>query len=46
MTTGGTGSFGTTVLNRLLRFDIGETRFFTRDEKKQDDLDKIFKRNI
>lgn len=38
MITGGTGSFGSTVLNRFLRSDIGEIRIFSRDEKKQDDM--------
>ena len=36
--TGGTGSFGTAVLNRFLETDIGEIRIFSRDEKKQDDM--------
>ena len=36
--TGGTGSFGTAVLNRFLKTDIGEIRVFSRDEKKQDDM--------
>lgn len=36
--TGGTGSFGTTVLKRFLTSAIGEIRIFSRDEKKQDDL--------
>lgn len=35
--TGGTGSFGNSVLNRFLTTDIGEIRIFSRDEKKQDD---------
>ena len=38
MITGGTGSFGSTVLNRFITSDIGEIRIFSRDEKKQDDL--------
>ncbi len=38
MITGGTGSFGNTVLNSLLASDIGEIRIFSRDEKKQDDM--------
>lgn len=38
MITGGTGSFGSTVLNRFLSSEIGEIRIFSRDEKKQDDL--------
>lgn len=36
--TGGTGSFGGTVLRRFIETDIGEIRVFSRDEKKQDDL--------
>lgn len=36
--TGGTGSFGSAVLNRFLTSDIGEIRIFSRDEKKQDDM--------
>jgi len=36
--TGGTGSFGNTVLNRFLASDIAEIRIFSRDEKKQDDM--------
>ena len=38
MITGGTGSFGSTVLRRFLKTDIGEIRVFSRDEKKQDDM--------
>ena len=36
--TGGTGSFGHTVLKHFLTTDIGEIRIFSRDEKKQDDM--------
>lgn len=36
--TGGTGSFGNTVLRHFLSTDIGEIRIFSRDEKKQDDM--------
>jgi len=36
--TGGTGSFGNAVLQRLLSLDIGEVRIFSRDEKKQEDM--------
>lgn len=36
--TGGTGSFGHTVLNHFLSSDINEIRIFSRDEKKQDDM--------
>ena len=38
--TGGTGSFGNAVLNRLINSNIKEIRIFSRDEKKQDDLRK------
>ena len=38
MITGGTGSFGNTVLDGFLKSDIGEIRIFSRDEKKQDDM--------
>lgn len=36
--TGGTGSFGNTVLKHFLETDIGQIRIFSRDEKKQDDM--------
>ena len=36
--TGGTGSFGSTILNRFLDTDIKEIRIFSRDEKKQNDM--------
>lgn len=38
MITGGTGSFGQTVLNRFLNTGVKEIRVFSRDEKKQEDL--------
>lgn len=38
MITGGTGSFGNTVLKHFLKSEIGEIRIFSRDEKKQDDM--------
>ena len=38
MITGGTGSFGNTVLKHFLHTDIGQIRIFSRDEKKQDDM--------
>lgn len=41
--TGGTGSFGNAVLEGFLNTDIGEIRIFSRDEKKQDDMRKIYK---
>lgn len=36
--TGGTGSFGSTVLKHFLSSDIRQIRIFSRDEKKQDDM--------
>lgn len=36
--TGGTGSFGSTVLKHFIETDIGQIRIFSRDEKKQDDM--------
>ncbi len=41
--TGGTGSFGHAVAKRFLKTDIKEIRIFSRDEKKQDDMRKLFK---
>jgi nucleoside-diphosphate-sugar epimerase len=41
--TGGTGSFGNATLNRFLDSDIKEIRIFSRDEKKQDDMRKLYK---
>ena len=38
MITGGTGSFGNTVLKRFLSTSIKEIRVFSRDEKKQEDM--------
>ena len=38
MITGGTGSFGSTVLKHFLETDIAQIRIFSRDEKKQDDM--------
>jgi UDP-N-acetylglucosamine 4,6-dehydratase len=40
--TGGTGSFGNAVLSRFLHTEIGEIRIFSRDEKKQDDMRKLY----
>ncbi|MEM7745039.1 MAG: SDR family NAD(P)-dependent oxidoreductase [Pseudomonadota bacterium] len=36
--TGGTGSFGTTMLRELLASGVGELRVLSRDEEKQDTL--------
>lgn len=41
--TGGTGSFGNAVMKRFLKTDIGQIRIFSRDEKKQDDMRKLWK---
>lgn len=38
MITGGTGSFGNTVLNRFLHSAVKEIIVFSRDEKKQEDM--------
>lgn len=38
MITGGTGSFGNTVLKRFLSTNVREIRIFSRDEKKQEDM--------
>lgn len=40
--TGGTGSFGNAVLRKFLKTDIKEIRIFSRDEKKQDDMRKLY----
>jgi UDP-glucose 4-epimerase len=40
--TGGTGTFGRAVLERFLHTPIREIRVFSRDEKKQDDLRRIY----
>ena len=36
--TGGTGSFGSTVVQRFLKCGVREIRIFSRDEKKQEDM--------
>lgn len=42
--TGGTGSFGSAVLDRFLLTDhFSEIRIFSRDEKKQDDMRKFYR---
>jgi UDP-N-acetylglucosamine 4,6-dehydratase/5-epimerase len=38
LVTGGTGSFGNTIVKGLLKKDVGEIRVFSRDEKKQEDM--------
>jgi UDP-N-acetylglucosamine 4,6-dehydratase/5-epimerase len=39
---GGTGSFGRSVLSRFLTTDIKEIRIFSRDELKQDNMRKFY----
>lgn len=43
--TGGTGSFGSTVLKHFLTSDIGEIRIISRDEKKQDMMRHVLQAN-
>ncbi len=38
MITGGTGSFGNTVLRRILQTQVRQIIIFSRDEKKQEDM--------
>lgn len=40
--TGGTGSFGNAVMERFLHTDVKEIRIFSRDEKKQDDMRRLY----
>ncbi len=42
MVTGGTGSFGNAVVRRFLDTGIKEIRILSRDEKKQDDMRKLY----
>ena len=41
--TGGTGSFGNAVMRRFLNSEVEEIRIFSRDEKKQNDMRKLYK---
>lgn len=41
--TGGTGSFGNAVMKRFIHTNVKEIRIFSRDEKKQDDMRKLYK---
>jgi UDP-glucose 4-epimerase len=43
--TGGTGSFGNAVLNRFIDSGLKEIRIFSRDEKKQEDMRKLYPSN-
>ena len=40
--TGGTGSFGVAFINKLIELKPKEIRIFSRDEKKQSDLKRIY----
>lgn len=40
--TGGTGSFGNAVTEKFLNSDIKEIRILSRDEKKQEDMRKLY----
>lgn len=42
LVTGGTGSFGNTIVNRFLKSDIREIRIVSRDEKKQDEMRHMY----
>ena len=43
--TGGTGSFGKTVLSRLINYNFKEIIIFSRDERKQENLRQAFQDN-
>lgn len=43
LVTGGTGSFGNAVLERILDTSLAEIRILSRDEKKQDDLRRKYR---
>lgn len=45
LVTGGTGSFGNYIVNRLLKHDVKEIRILSRDEKKQYDMKINYKHN-
>lgn len=42
LVTGGTGSFGNTIVNRFLTTGIEEIRIVSRDEKKQDEMRHMY----
>ncbi len=43
--TGGTGSFGMTMVDHLIKKQAGQIVIFSRDEKKQDDMRNIYSQN-
>ena len=42
MITGGTGSFGSSIIKSLLHSNLKEIRIFSRDEKKQEDMRLLY----
>lgn len=46
LVTGGTGSFGNAVINRMLKEGLKEIRILSRDEKKQEDMRKHYNNDI
>lgn len=45
LVTGGTGSFGHQIISQLLKYDPNKITIFSRDEKKQYDLQNEFENN-
>ena len=43
LVTGGTGSFGTQIVEELLRYDVAAIHIFSRDEKKQYDMQQTYR---
>ena len=41
--TGGTGSFGSTLVSKLISSKINQIKIFSRDEKKQEDMKTFMK---
>jgi UDP-N-acetylglucosamine 4,6-dehydratase/5-epimerase len=41
--TGGTGSFGNALIKKIINYDVGIIKIFSRDEKKQEDMRIKFK---
>ena len=45
LVTGGTGSFGNFIVNRLIKLGVSEIRILSRDEKKQYDMKILHNKN-
>jgi UDP-N-acetylglucosamine 4,6-dehydratase len=43
LVTGGTGSFGLTMVKHLIKLDVDEVRIFSRDENKQDNIRRLLR---